>query len=115
MSNYLIDGIVNLDRDAVVDQVLHQVNDGANPLKILDACREGMTLVGDRFKKGEYYLAELMLSAGIFKAAMDVLEPALEKARPEEAKGHIVLATMKGDSPRPGKEYPGIASQSARL
>lgn len=93
----LIEGIVNLERDFVVDEVSKRIQEGVNPFDILDTCRNGMSLVGDRFQTGEYYLAELMLSASIFNAAMDIIEPVLANNRPDEALGTVVLATMKGD------------------
>ena len=42
-------------------------------------------------------LAELMLSAEIFKAAMEILEPRLSSARSQGPTGRVVLATLKGD------------------
>jgi methylmalonyl-CoA mutase cobalamin-binding domain/chain len=56
-----------------------------------------MTLVGERYQKGEYFLAELLLSAEIFKQAMETIEPYLTKVRPPEPRGKVVLATLKGD------------------
>jgi methylmalonyl-CoA mutase cobalamin-binding domain/chain len=97
MSDSLIDSLVDLDRDAFLDKVNRDIQNGTNPLEILNGCREGLTLVGDRFQNGEYYLAELMLSASIFKSAMDILEPTLAKTNPSKARGNVVLATMKGD------------------
>jgi methylmalonyl-CoA mutase cobalamin-binding domain/chain len=93
----LIEGIVNLEHEFVLEEVAKRIQEGTSPVTVLDTCREGMSLVGDRFQTGEYYLSELMLSASIFNAAMDVLEPALLKERPAEAVGTVVLATLKGD------------------
>lgn len=100
----LIEGILNLERDKVVAEVEKRITNGDNPIAILDACREGMNEVGERFQTGEYFLAELMLSASIFEAAMEILKPELMKARPAEAVGSIVLATLKGDIHDLGKK-----------
>jgi methanogenic corrinoid protein MtbC1 len=56
-----------------------------------------MTIVGDRFQTGECFLAEMMLSAEIFKAVVAILNPYLEKTRPPDPLGQVVLATLKGD------------------
>ena len=93
----LIAGIVNLEHDFVIEEVTKGVQEGVDPITLLDACREGMSQVGDRFQTGEYYLSELMLSASLFGSAMKVLEPALMKERPAEPVGSVVLATLKGD------------------
>ncbi len=89
--------VVELKRDAVIQTVEARLDMGEDPLKILDECRLGMTTVGDRFQAGDYYLAELMLSAEVFKAAIAILDPHLAKARSSEPLGKIVLGTLKGD------------------
>lgn len=55
---------------------------------------------GDLFEKKEYYLPQLMLAGEAMRLAMEVAEPALEKARAGEARvgrGTIIFATVKGD------------------
>lgn len=97
-------GLVELRQDDVLDEVRTRVGKGENPLQVLEECRRGMTIVRDRFQKGEYFLAELMLSEEIFKKAMAIMEPHLEKARPPEPTGKVVLATLKGDVHDLGKD-----------
>lgn len=89
--------LVELERDKVVEAVKSRAGKGEDPLQILEECRQGMTIVGDRFQKGEYFLAELMLSAEIFKGVTAILDPHLAKRRPPEPVGKMVLATLKGD------------------
>ena len=62
--------VVELKRDDVVAAVETKLTQGEDPLNILDECRQGMTKVGELFQSGEYYLAELMLSAA---ACMNVV------------------------------------------
>lgn len=97
MSGELSKALVDLKRDEVVDIVRRRIDMGEDPLYILDDCRQGMTIVGERFQKGDYFLAELMLSAEIFKAATAILEPCLAGVRSSKPLGSVVLATMKGD------------------
>lgn len=89
--------VVELKRDAVIQAVEARLANGEDPIKILDECRLGMITVGDRFQAGDYYLAELMLSAEVFKAAVAILDPHLAKARSSEPLGKVVLGTLKGD------------------
>ena len=88
---------VELKRDEALDAVKSRVEKGEGPLQILEECRQGMTITGDRFQKGEYFLAELLLSAEIFKGAAAILEPHLSMIRPPEPLGKVVLATLRGD------------------
>lgn len=97
MSQELAMAIVELNRDKAMELVKSRAENGEDPLSILAECREGMTIVGDRFQTGEFFLAELILSGEIFKAAMAFLEPYLAKVRPPKPLGKVVLATMRGD------------------
>jgi len=97
MSEELSMALVELKRDEAVEMVRSKIDGGEDPLQILEECRRGMTIVGDRFQKGEYFLAELMLSAEIFKGAVAILEPYLASASKSEPLGKVVLATLRGD------------------
>jgi len=97
MSDELIIALLELRRDEVVEAVKSRAEKGEDPLQILDECRRGMTMVGDRFQRDEYFLVELLLSAEIFKGAVAILEPYLAKARPPKPLGKVMLATLKGD------------------
>lgn len=59
------------------------------------------------FQARDYYLAELMLSAEVFKAAVAVLDPYLAQARSTKPLGKVVLATSKGDIHDSGKNILG--------
>ena len=97
MSEELTMAVVELDEEKVMNAVRSGLEGGKDPVQILEACCRGMTIAGERFQTGEYFLAELMLSADTFKRAMAILEPHLAKACPLKPLGKIVLATPKGD------------------
>ena len=97
MTSKLAIALVELERGKVIASVTERAAGGEDPLRILEECREGMTTVGELYQKGDYYLAELMLSAEIFKSAMEILEPHLSTARSQGSAGRVVLATLKGD------------------
>jgi methylmalonyl-CoA mutase cobalamin-binding domain/chain len=104
MSDALAMALVELKRDEVLETVKIQAERGDDPLKILEECRRGMTIVGDRFQSGEFYLAEMMLAAEIFKGVVSILDPHMEKVRPPKPLGKVVLATLKGDIHDLGKD-----------
>jgi len=97
MPQELRDAVVGLQRDKAVGLVERSIAAREDPLAILEECRQGMSLVGERFQAGEYFLAELLLAAEIFKTAVALLEPHLKEARSSEPAGRVVLATMQGD------------------
>jgi len=89
--------MVELKRDDVLNMVNTRIGQKESPLQILEECRQGMTIIGERFQNGEYFLAELILSAEIFKGAVEVLDPYLTSADQQESRGKIVLGTLAGD------------------
>jgi methanogenic corrinoid protein MtbC1 len=104
MSDELAMALVELKRDDVLETVKEKAERGDDPLGLLEECRRGMTIVGDRFQSGEFYLAEMMLAAEIFKGVVSILDPHMEKVRPPKPLGKVVLATLKGDIHDLGKD-----------
>ncbi|MFX0135786.1 MAG: B12-binding domain-containing protein [Candidatus Hodarchaeota archaeon] len=96
MSN-LQNNIVELEKDEVLKEVEERLNNGENPLVLINECNQGMTIVGEKFKNNEYFLAELILSGEIFKEAMGIINPHLTKGEKKSDKGKVILATLKGD------------------
>jgi methylmalonyl-CoA mutase cobalamin-binding domain/chain len=97
MSDELSRLIVELKRDESLNLVKTKIKDGEDAIRILEECRQGMSIVGDLYQKGDYFLAEMILSAEIFKEAVVILNPYLMESAPEKPLGKVVLATLKGD------------------
>lgn len=97
MAEKLSNLVVEMEQEKVLEAVKKRTLAGEDPIVILDELRTGMTVVGDLFERGDYFLAELILAAEVFKAATAVLEPSLAKARPSRPLGKVLLATPKGD------------------
>jgi len=108
MFSSLAEGIAEIDKEKVLDEVKRRVSRKEDPIRIVEECRDGMRVVGDRYQKGEYFLAELLLSAEIFRQAMEIVEPYLAKIRPPKPRGKVVLATLKGDIHDLGKNLLAI-------
>jgi methanogenic corrinoid protein MtbC1 len=103
MTEELSDLILNFKRDAALEIVERRLGAGEDPLRILDDCRRGMTLVGERFQQGDFFLAELVLSAEIFKEVTAVIEPRLSLAESSQTKGRVLIGTLQGDIHELGK------------
>jgi methylmalonyl-CoA mutase cobalamin-binding domain/chain len=104
MSEELAAALVELRRDEVLNRVKALAERGDDPARILEESRRGMSMVGDRFQSGEFYLAEMMLAAEIFKGVVSILDPYMERVRPPKPLAKVVLATMKGDIHDLGKD-----------
>lgn len=55
-----------------------------------------MSIVGDRFKKNEIYVPEVLIAARAMKAGMEILQPKLV-ASGVKPLGTVVIGTVKGD------------------
>jgi 5-methyltetrahydrofolate--homocysteine methyltransferase len=98
MSSRLTKNLVELERDQVLSEVKERLSKGEDPMKIFEECKQGMELVGEKYKNKEYFLAELMLSGDLFREATEMIEPYLgEKKKEGDIKGKIILATIQGD------------------
>jgi corrinoid protein of di/trimethylamine methyltransferase len=55
-----------------------------------------MEVIGDRFKRGEVFIPEVLLSARAMNEALRVLEPHLVKGT-ADASGKVIVGTVRGD------------------
>jgi trimethylamine corrinoid protein len=59
---------------------------------------QGIQRVGKLWEEGEYFLPELIMSAECMKAAMEIMQPELEKAQIDvRSAGKVVIGTVEGD------------------
>ncbi|MHA1727236.1 MAG: cobalamin B12-binding domain-containing protein [Promethearchaeota archaeon] len=94
----LTKNLVELEREKVLSEVKERLNQREDPMKILEESKQGMELVGELYKKKEYFLAELILSGDLFGEILELIEPYLGELKSEEnSKGKIILVTMQGD------------------
>lgn len=100
----LVDAITNIKEDEVLRIVRHRLEVGEEPIALLEECRDGMAIVGERYRKGEYFLGELIMSGEIFKQAMSLIEPKLTGDVRTETIGKVIMGTVKGDIHSMGKD-----------
>ena len=69
--------------------------------------------VGERYKSGDYFLSELIVSGEIFKESMKLIEPHLQAGAEAGHRARIVLATVKGDIHNIGKDIVAVLLKGA--
>ena len=57
---------------------------------------DGMNIIGEKFKKNQVYVPEVLIAAKAMYAGMDILKPILTETGVESA-GKVVIGTVKGD------------------
>jgi len=114
MSQRLIDAVIELDEDRALSEIKKAAAEGVDPLTIIEECRQGLQVVGERFDQGDYFLSELVVGAEIFREAMEILGPAMAAKKGERPKsaGTVVLGTVKGDIHDLGKSIVGAMLQA---
>ncbi|MGD2130415.1 MAG: methionine synthase [Lysobacterales bacterium] len=74
---------------------------------------DGMNVVGDLFGDGKMFLPQVVKSARVMKQAVAVLVPHIEEQKQRDgqaasSKGHVVMATVKGDVHDIGKNIVAV-------
>jgi 5-methyltetrahydrofolate--homocysteine methyltransferase len=83
------------------------------PAKILsDGLVSGMDIVGDKFRRDELFMPEVLISAKAMQAGMDILRPKLIEAGVKLA-GKVIVGTVKGDLHDIGKNLVGMLMEGA--
>ena len=88
--------IAEVEEDKTLEEVRKALDEGTDPLSLVEALRDGMSVVGDRYEAREYFLPELILAAEIFKEAIALIEPRLQGDN-IATKGSVVIGTAQGD------------------
>src|ERR1022692_729338 len=75
------------------------LEEGANPIRVLELCRNAMDIVGKRFENGEYFLPELVLAGGMLATVGDPDKPLIKEAPGGEPKklAKVLIGTVHGD------------------
>jgi 5-methyltetrahydrofolate--homocysteine methyltransferase len=73
-------------------------------MAILDAGREAMNIVGQRFEEETYFLPELILAGVMLGQITEMVKPGLTKAPEVERQGKVLIGTVEGDIHDIGKD-----------
>ena len=102
----LVHGIIDyIEADA--EAAMHKLDE---PLAVIEGpLMDGMNVVGDLFGMGKMFLPQVVKSARVMKKAVAWLTPHIEaKKGQQQAKGKIIMATVKGDVHDIGKNIVGV-------
>ena len=89
---------------------------GGRPIEVIEGpLMGGMNVVGDLFAEGKMFLPQVVKSARVMKAAVAHLVPFIEAEQAasgtSQAKGKMILATVKGDVHDIGKNIVSVVLQ----
>ncbi|MDD3993153.1 MAG: corrinoid protein [Desulfobacterales bacterium] len=111
----IIDALLACDQDQVTTLVRAALDDGADANQILNqGLIAGMDIVGERMESGDMFIPEVLMAAQAMSAAVEILKPLLTEDG-ANAKGRVVIGTVKGDLHDIGKNLVAMMMESAGL
>ena len=107
----LADNIIKGKKNPAVELANQALAEGIAPQTIInDGLIAGMAVVGEKFKKNEFYVPEVLIAARAMKECMAILKPLLADTGAKPV-GTVVLGTVKGDLHDIGKNLVSMMLQ----
>ncbi len=97
MSKQLVEAIADMREEEALQLVNEMVESGSEPIAILNAAREAMGLVGQRYDEGTYFLPELVLAGEMMTEITNLIKPELAKMPETKRYGKVLIGTVEGD------------------
>lgn len=105
---------LQVGNDKVVYENTKKAIEQGIPVKTIldDGLIAGMNVIGEKFRKHEIFLPQVLLAAKAMYAGMDLLKPLFVKDK-IPSRGKIVIGTVQGDLHDIGKNLVGIMLKGA--
>lgn len=105
-------GVIAGDVEGVTANIRKALNEGVEPGKIIsEALIKAMDEVGDRMKRGEMFVPEVLIAAEAMKQGLQIVKPLL--AGESYTVGKVVIGTVAGDLHDIGKNLVAMLLESA--
>ncbi len=105
--------LIEGDADSVTTLTQNAIDQHIEASDVLNnGLLSGMDVVGQRFKKNEFFIPEVLIAARAMKAGMEIIKPLLAAAK-IKARGKVVLCTVKGDLHDIGKNIVSMMLEGA--
>jgi 5-methyltetrahydrofolate--homocysteine methyltransferase len=105
--------VIEGDGERVAELVRRALSEGLAASGIInDGLIAGMNIVGERFKEGEFFIPEVMMSARAMHGGLALVKPLLTR-KEESSKGTIIICTVTGDVHDIGKNLVSMMLEGA--
>jgi len=102
------------DKDTVARMTQEGLALGLDPKELIfRGLIPGMDVVGEKFRRNEYYVPQVLLSARAMYAGLDLLKPLITKAGTSDYLGTVVIGTAQGDLHDIGKNLVAMMLEGA--
>jgi len=89
--------LADLKEEEALALVRLRMEQGDDPMHIIDDCQAGMREVGARYTQQRYFLAALIMAGEILAEIMDIVLPAVEARYSGKSSGRVLVGTVQGD------------------
>ncbi len=97
MSQKLIDAITEMREEDALQITTQMLDAGTDPLDVLEACRQAMEIIGQRFESGDCFIPELILAGEMLNQISVEIKPRLAEEAARKKLGKVVIGTVEGD------------------
>lgn len=102
------------DKDTVARKTQEGLDLQMNPKDLIfKGLIPGMDVVGEKFRRNEYYVPQVLLSARAMYAGLDLLKPLITASKTTEYLGTVVIGTAQGDLHDIGKNLVAMMLEGA--
>lgn len=96
--------MAGLKEEELLGTVRRYLDEGVDPLEIINQCHRGMVKVGELYARGKYFISGLIMAGEIMRQVSARVFPLLDNKVTEGDSGRIVLGTVEGDIHFIGKD-----------
>lgn len=108
LKNYIVIGKMKL----VAGAAQECLDEGIPAVEILNTMIDGMGEVGEKFRKNEIYVPEMLVAAKSMKKGVEVIKPHLASGE-AGANGKVIIGTVAGDLHDIGKNLVAMMIEAA--
>jgi 5-methyltetrahydrofolate--homocysteine methyltransferase len=108
MKEQLVNAISDMEQEEAIRLAKEMLDSGIDPQEILDASREAMNIVGNRYERKEYFLPELIIAGDLLKEIAALVKPRMKAMGAGKTLGKVLLGTVAGDVHDIGKDVVGF-------
>lgn len=106
--------VIDMDASGVVPAVEECLASGLSPARILsEGLSAGMRKVGEKFKNGEIYMPEVLVSCDVYYKGLEAVRPLITAAEGQGQRGKMIIGTIYGDIHTVGKDVAAPVFQAA--
>lgn len=92
------ESIVKVDRDTAFQKIESALAQGIQAIEVIEkGLSPGMQKVGDLFERGELFLPQVMMAAGLMTQIVQSLQDKMPPEQNTKNRGVVVIGTVEGD------------------